>query len=201
MISVIVTLRDSAQSVISTLQSIVAQTAQQWECVIIDNASTDESEFMVRSYLIDRRMRYFRLASRVSTAEAREIGLRETRGDYIMYLDAADYLESNALQALYLTIKKYGADIAAANFATEHAGERRPWSYLREGLYHPGQVLLTTANTLMARRLAETPEAWRQKDVAFSDHLISIWGEREEPLAAEVEPKWLQFIKKIFKRK
>lgn len=78
MISVIVTLHNREKSIISALQSIVAQTAQQWECVIVDNASTDASEFQVNAYLIDRRMHYIRLKEQVSLQEARKIGLDAT---------------------------------------------------------------------------------------------------------------------------
>lgn len=105
MISIIVTFHNEEQSIISCLQSIVAQTAQQWECVVVDNGSTDQGEFQVRNYLIDRRMRFIHLDEKAPVTAARLKGLEMTQGEWVMFVDGGDYLESNALQALYLTLK------------------------------------------------------------------------------------------------
>lgn len=200
MISVIVTLHNREKSIVSALQSIVAQTAQQWECVIIDNASTDASEFQVRSYLIDRRMRYIRLKSKVSTQEARKIGLQETTGDWVLYLDGGDYLESNALQALYLLVKKYGTLVGSGNFAVEKNGESKPQSYIHEGKYSGKQVVegkfkVVTCNTMFARSVAHLPESWSSLDYAYTDHLIAVSGEIEEPLVKQQLPFWKRLFK------
>ncbi|MBQ1649946.1 MAG: glycosyltransferase family 2 protein, partial [Prevotella sp.] len=111
MISVIVNLHNNEKSIITALQSITAQSAQKWEAVVIDNASSDESEHLVRSYLIDRRMRYVRLDKEVSPEEVRQKGVELTNGEWILFLDATDYLEPNALEALYLVVKKYGTKV------------------------------------------------------------------------------------------
>ncbi|MBO6099018.1 MAG: glycosyltransferase family 2 protein, partial [Prevotella sp.] len=111
MISVIVNLHNNEKSIIAALQSITAQSAQKWEAVVIDNASSDESEHLVRSYLIDRRMRYVRLDKEVSPEEVRQKGVELTSGKWLLFLDATDYLEPNALEALYLVVKKYGTKI------------------------------------------------------------------------------------------
>lgn len=199
MVSVIVTLHNREKSIVSALQSVVAQTAQQWGCVIIDNASTDASEFQVRSCLIDRRMRYIRLDNHVSIEEARRIGLEATTGEWVMYMDGADYLESNALQALYLIVKKYGTLIGVGSFAIERNGESRPSSYLNEGRFtgkqvSGGKIKVLTCNTLMSRSIAHLPESWASLDYAYTDHLIAVSGEIEEPLVKPV----LSFWKRLF---
>ena len=135
MISIILTLHNQEKSIISALQSLVAQTVQQWECIIIDNASTDASEFQVRSYLFDRRMRYVRLDAEVPLWSARHKGLELTSGEWIVYMDGADYLKSNALQALYLAVKKYGTLCGASNYAVMRGGEPVPHSYRSEGRF------------------------------------------------------------------
>ena len=111
MISIIVNLYNNEKSIIAALQSITAQSAQKWEAVVIDNASSDESEHLVRSYLIDRRMRYVRLDKEVSPEEVRQKGVELTNGEWLLFLDATDYLEPNALEALYLVVKKYGTKV------------------------------------------------------------------------------------------
>ena len=195
MISVIVTLYNREKSIVSALQSIVAQTAQRWECVIIDNASTDASEFQVRSYLIDRRMRYIRLDEHVTTHAARQIGLKETTGEWVMFMDGADYLESNALQALYLSVKKYGTLAGIGNFAIERDGESKISHDDSEGKYTGRQIVsgrlsVVTGNCILARSVAHLPETWPTLDFSYTDHLIAINGEIEPPLVKVQKPWW-----------
>jgi len=201
MISVIVTLHNRESSIVSALQSVAAQTAQQWECVVVDNASTDASEYQVTSYLIDRRMRYLRLNNEVSVWEARKIGLEQTKGEWVMFLDGADYLESNALQALYLAVKKYGTQIGAGKFYTYSNGERHISSKLLEGKItsrqvKKGVVKILTCNSIFSRSVADKPETWDSLDVAFTHHIIASNGELEEPLVKPQLPFWKRIISK-----
>ena len=197
MISVIVTLHNNESSIISALQSIVAQTAQKWEAVVIDRASSDDSEHQVRSYLIDRRMRYVRVEEEISTQEARKQGLELTTGEWVMYLDGADYLEPDALESLYLTVKKYGTLIAAGNFFVERNGERHPDNFLKEGKYRgkdatDGKFRVVTGSALMARQIAHLPESWRDLDYAYTHRITVIHKETTEPLVkiSKRKPFW-----------
>lgn len=201
MISVIVTLHNRESSIVSALQSITAQTAQQWECVVVDNASNDASEYQVRSYLIDRRMRYLRLNKEISTAETRRIGLEQTKGEWVMFLDGADYLESNAMQALYLAVKKYGTRIAAGKYYTMNNGEKHISNNLLEGKFtsrqvSKGKIRVLTCNSIISRDIADKPELWDQEDVAYTHHIIAMSGELSEPL---VKPQ-LPLLKRIFSK-
>ncbi len=200
MISVIVTLHNQEQTIVSALQSLVAQTAQQWECVIIDNASTDASEYQVRSYLIDRRMRYIRLEKEVSLNEARRIGLENTTGEWVMFMDGADYLKSNALQALFLAVKKYGTLCGAGNYSVIRQGEPVPNSYRQEYKVSPrevkwGKISVVAGNSIFSRKVAHLPESWTTLDFAYTDHIILISGEASEPLVkVEKQPWWRRFF-------
>lgn len=200
MISVIVTLHNQEQTIVSALQSLVAQTAQQWECVIIDNASTDASEYQVRSYLIDRRMRYVRLEEEVSLNEVRRIGLEKTTGEWVMFMDGADYLKSNALQALFLTVKKYGTLCGAGNYSVIRQGESVPNSYRQECKVTPrevkwGKISVVTGNSIFSRQVAHLPDSWTTLDFAYTDHIILISGEASEPLVkVGKQPWWVRFI-------
>ncbi len=203
MISVIVTLHNREKSIISALQSIVAQTAQQWECVIVDNASTDASEFQVNAYLIDRRMHYIRLKEQVSLQEARKIGLDATTGEWVMFMDGADYLDSNALQALYLIVKKYGTLAGIGHFAIERNGEPKHCCYLPEGKLTARQIIkgkhkVVTGNSIFARSIAYSPESWSTINYALTDHLVAINGEIEQPLVKQNLPFWKKIIR-LFK--
>lgn len=201
MVSVIVNLHNNESSIISALQSIVAQTAQKWEAVVIDNASGDGSEHQVRSYLIDRRMRYVRLDEEVSLQEARRKGLELTKGEWVLYLDGTDYLNPDALKTLYLTVKKYGTLIASANYFEEGGGEWHPNNFLDDGKYNGKDVLkgkfgVVTGNTLLARQVAHLPESWRDLDYAYS-HRVILYHKNNVPPLVPVEkrkPFWRRWF-------
>lgn len=199
MISVIVNLHNQENTIISALQSLVSQTAQQWECVIVDNASTDGSEFQVRSYLIDRRMRYFRLEQQASIEEARNIGLQQTTGEWVIFVDGADFLKSNALQALYLAVKTYGTQCGAGNYGVIRNGEISTHSYEPSRKYNQkdvakGKLSVVTGASIFSRKIADKPELWRENDFAYTDHLILISGEESEPLIKEIKQPWWKRI-------
>lgn len=202
MISIIVTFHNEEQSIISCLQSIVAQTAQQWECVIVDNGSTDRGEFQVRNYLIDRRMRFFSLPKELPLAEVRAKALARTTGEWVVFVDGGDYLTSDALQALYLSLKKYGTLCAAGNFYEVRGETKRPVSYRGEGLVRgrqvrAGEIRVVTGNSIFARSVARLPESWPTLDFAYTDHLILVSGGHGEPLVrADKETIWKRLFRK-----
>ncbi|MBQ0030970.1 MAG: glycosyltransferase family 2 protein [Bacteroidales bacterium] len=195
MISVIVHLHNQENTIISALQSLVAQTAQQWECFIVDNASTDASEYQVRSYLIDRRMRYLRLEQQVSTEEVWNIGLQHTTGEWVVFFDGADYMKSNALQALYLAVKTYGTQCGAGNYGVIRNGELNTHSYdpsrkVSQKDVAKGKLSVLTGASIFSRKIADKPEFWKDCDFAYTDHLILISGEESEPLIKRKKQPW-----------
>lgn len=201
MVSIIVTFHNAERNIISCLQSLIPQTAQQWECVVIDNASTDESEYQVRAYLFDRRMRFVHLDERVSTWEARKIGLGMTKGEWVIFLDGNDYLESNAIQALYLAVKNFGTLCGAANFAVVRDGKKKFHTHLNDCRLSPqqvadGKVAIVTGNSIFSRKVAHLPESWLSLDFGFTSHSILISGEQEAPLVSvEKKSLWRRWLK------
>ena len=199
MVSIIVTFHNAERNIISCLQSRITQTAQQWECVVIDNASTDESEYQVRAYLFDRRMRFIHLNEQIPVWEVRKLGLEMTKGEWVIFLDGNDYLESNAIQALYLAVKKYGTLCGVANFSVVRDGKKKFHTLLSECRLSSkeisdGKVAVVTGNSIFSRKVAHQPETWHTLDYGFTSHSILISGEQEEPLI-KVEKK--SFLKRL----
>lgn len=78
-----------------TVDSAYAQTYQDWEIIFLDNASTDSSAAIARSY--DDRLRYFRSPETVSLGLARNLALEHCRGQFIAFLDCDDIWLSDKL--------------------------------------------------------------------------------------------------------
>ncbi|MCW2905203.1 MAG: glycosyl transferase, family 2, partial [Streptosporangiaceae bacterium] len=78
------------------IDSVYAQSFTDWEIVFWDNASTDGTQEIARSY--DERLRYFRSEKTVSLGAARKAAMKEVRGEWIGFLDCDDYWYSNKLE-------------------------------------------------------------------------------------------------------
>ncbi len=99
------------------MESLLAQTFGDFELIIVDDGSNDGSADIAQSYANqDARIKLIR-QHRSNAGLARNRGLSEASGDYLMFLDADDYFEKTMLQLAYEKIKSADADICmfAAN--------------------------------------------------------------------------------------
>lgn len=88
LVSVIMNCLDGALYLREAIDSVYAQTYQNWEIIFWDNASVDTSSDIARSY--DKRLRYFRGDKTVPLYEARNFALKKASGDIIAFLDCDD---------------------------------------------------------------------------------------------------------------
>jgi glycosyltransferase involved in cell wall biosynthesis len=79
---------NGASYVREAIDSVFAQTSNDWEIVFWDNASTDDTAKIAQSY--DQRLRYFRSRETVPLGKARESALAEARGEWVTVLDHDD---------------------------------------------------------------------------------------------------------------
>ena len=89
LVSVIMPTYNCGAFISESIDSVLAQTYTDWELIIVDDCSTDDTDRIVGSYH-DRRIRYIRNAQNMGAALTRNRALREARGRYIAFLDADD---------------------------------------------------------------------------------------------------------------
>ena len=115
MISVVIPLYNKEQSIASTLQTVLKQTYQDFEIVIVDDGSTDHSVEEVKK-VIDPRIRLIH-QSNAGVSAARNRGIDEARGEYIAFLDADDEWKPDYLKTQYELTQKYPeCSIFACNY-------------------------------------------------------------------------------------
>ncbi|MGH8687209.1 MAG: glycosyltransferase family 2 protein [Burkholderiales bacterium] len=97
-VSVVVPCFNYGHFLAECLDSVRAQTFQNWECIVIDDGSTDDTSAVAHAYAgKDERYACVRQENRGLSA-ARNAGMRGARGDYIQLLDADDLLEERKLE-------------------------------------------------------------------------------------------------------
>jgi glycosyltransferase involved in cell wall biosynthesis len=88
-VSVIMNIRNGASTLREALDSVLRQTFQDWELIVWDDQSTDNSPLIVAEYQ-DHRIRYFRPAKETSLGKARDSAIRQARGNWVAFLDQDD---------------------------------------------------------------------------------------------------------------
>lgn len=125
LVSVIIPVYNLEKYIENCLNSITAQTYKNIEIICIDDGSTDRSAEIIKNYAAtDNRVKYF-YQQNSGVSAARNRGLGEATGDYVMFVDGDDYLHYQAVDLLYESLVKADADIVCSHFKiTENFGEK-----------------------------------------------------------------------------
>lgn len=101
LVSIIIPTYNRAELLRETLDSVAAQTFSDWECIVIDDNSTDDTLSMLKEYAAkDSRFQYLMKSNQrqKNAATSRNIGLENAKGTYIQFLDSDDLLAQNKLE-------------------------------------------------------------------------------------------------------
>lgn len=153
-ISVIIPTYNRAQLVEMAVQSVLAQTFRDYEVIVVDDGSTDETEAVVAG--LGPQVRYLRRANQ-GPSVARNTGISAARGAYISFLDSDDVFRP---QNLELLLEQFGRNPGAAIVhgwaeTVDHAGRKVQWSRPKLKGYAYRNYLFsnpTPIGTLLARR-------------------------------------------------
>ena len=110
LISIIVPIYNVENYLRQCLDSILNQTYQNFECLLINDGSPDNSVEICKEYVDkDARFRYFEKENG-GLSSARNVGIEKSRGMYITFVDSDDWLDSDYLEVLYSKIVEYDTD-------------------------------------------------------------------------------------------
>ena len=125
-ISIIVTCYNQEVFLEETLNSIAQQTYSDWECIIVDDGSTDNSAQIAKKWLEkDSRFLYV-YKENGGVSKARNLGISKVTGDFIQFLDGDDTLESTKLEESIKLFLSNRCDIIVSNFYEIKDNEKRP---------------------------------------------------------------------------
>ena len=98
-VSVITPMYNCERFIAETINSVINQTYENWEMILIDDASNDKSVEIVKLYTkLDKRIRLIKLSENSGAAVARNKGIEESSGRFIAFLDGDDLWEPNKLE-------------------------------------------------------------------------------------------------------
>ena len=101
LISIVVPVYNVENYLCMCLDSIMSQTYQNFECLLINDGSPDNSADICREYVEkDSRFQYFEKENG-GLSDARNYGIRKSKGSYLTFVDSDDWIDSSYLEALY----------------------------------------------------------------------------------------------------
>ncbi|MBQ3444863.1 MAG: glycosyltransferase [Selenomonadaceae bacterium] len=114
-VSVVIPMYNAEKYIGELLDSLLAQTFPNFEAIVVDDCSTDNSVIVVESYesRFNGRLKLQKLEKNSGTGGSvpRNVGFKLVRGEYVLFVDADDYLSRFALETFYTAAKKYDADV------------------------------------------------------------------------------------------
>lgn len=139
-VSIIIPCYNQAEFLADTLSNLQKQTLSDFECIVVDDGSTDDSADIVRVFAcLDSR---FCLVQKENggTASARNLGLKRAKGEYIQFLDADDGIDVDKLRRQVELMEKTNVDVSYTDFL-----------HFREDV--PGEIVYVPHSKIKSRAL------------------------------------------------
>ncbi len=106
LISIIIPTYNRKNSLSRSIKSVLGQTNDDWELIIIDDGSSDRTGEGLEPYLVDERVNYY-YQPHQGVAVARNLGVEKSKGSYIVFLDSDDTFHPELIHFLQSNIAKY----------------------------------------------------------------------------------------------
>ena len=99
LVSIITPVYNCEELVSKTIESVLNQTYQNWEMILVDDCTPDHSAEVIKKYQVkDDRIKYIKLDHNSGAAIARNVALKNSNGRFVAYLDADDLWKSDKLE-------------------------------------------------------------------------------------------------------
>jgi len=140
--SIILPTYNRANFISKAIDSVLTQTLQDFELIIIDDGSTDDTKSTISNYLTDDRIKYIYQRNQERSV-ARNNGINHSNGQYICFLDSDDYYLPNHLSVLYNSIQN--SKFAVALFHTYQ-------TYIKDGVEQKNSFFDSYKNNKLSGR-------------------------------------------------
>lgn len=125
LVSIIMPSYNTANYIEASIESVRHQTYENWELIIVDDCSADNTDEVVRPFLTDGRIRYLKNEKNSGAAVSRNRALREAKGRWIAFLDSDDLWLPEKLEKQVAFMEQNGYHFSYTNYEEINmAGEK-----------------------------------------------------------------------------
>lgn len=125
LISIIVPVYNVEKHIKRCIDSLLCQTYENIEIIIINDGSTDQTAQILSEYSNETKIRIFHQENK-GVSFGRNLGLEQAKGDYICFVDGDDYVSAHYCQRLYEKLIENDADISICQFTKIVNGKHKP---------------------------------------------------------------------------
>jgi teichuronic acid biosynthesis glycosyltransferase TuaG len=141
-IAVIMPAYNAARFIGESIQSVINQTYENWELIIVDDGSTDDTKTIVSIFLHDNRIKYI-FQKNAGQASARNNGINKSKANYIAFLDSDDTWEKDKLSKQIEYFENDNIDLVyGPSYIMNSNGERHILKMTPEVGIYSGQFLV-----------------------------------------------------------
>lgn len=116
LISIILPAYNAEKYMSKTIESVLKQTFNNWELIIVNDGSSDKTDIICKTYADrDKRIKYF-WKKNEGVSLARNYAIKKSRGSFIMFIDADDIIEDKMLEKMYKKMIEYNPDVVRCNY-------------------------------------------------------------------------------------
>lgn len=181
LVSIVMPSYNTGKFIRESIESVLAQTYTNWELIIVDDCSTDNTDDIVGEYLTDERIRYLKNEKNSGAAVSRNKALREAKGRWVAFLDSDDIWHHKKLEKQIAFMKINGYKFTYTDYRIQLNGSWLPYVY--------------TGPSVVNKR--------KMKDYCYFS-TITVMYEREHVGLIQIEPvkknndyaMWLKIIEK-----
>lgn len=115
-VSIIVPVYNVEKYIERCINSIINQTLQDIEIIVVNDGSPDNSDVIIRKYMqLDSRIKLINQENQ-GLSIARNNGIKIAQGEYVAFVDSDDFIELDMYEKMYLLAKKNNSDIVCSNY-------------------------------------------------------------------------------------
>ena len=129
-ISIIVPCYNVEQYVRKCIESLINQSFQDIQIIVVDDGSKDSTSFIINSFN-DSRIEYY-YKDNGGLSDARNYGLNYAKGEYVAFLDSDDYVEPDMYKLLYESAKKNDSDIVDCAYFKDYPNNKTISHYIED---------------------------------------------------------------------
>lgn len=179
-VSVIVPVYNVENYIEKCLNTLVNQTIQDIEIIIVNDGSTDNSKNVIEKFIKKYPEKIVYLEKENGgLSDARNYGLSYAKGEYIAFLDSDDYVELDMYEGMYEVAKKENSDMVECDFIWEYPNKKKQdIGKIYNGKHEMLEKVRVVAwNKLIKRQILNDtqilfPKGYRYEDVEFTYKLI-----------------------------
>ena len=187
-VSIVIPTYNNDKFISKALESVINQTYRNWEAIVIDNNSTDDTDKVINQYN-DTRIKYLKINNNGVIAKSRNLGIKEAKGEWIAFLDSDDWWTKDKLE---VCLSKIDENIDFIYHAHEYVNKSK--SFFKKKIIKGRELKKPILNDLLIGSITKGTQISNSSVIVRKNILLKIKGlnENKNLVGADDYDTWLR---------